>query len=160
MYANLGRAARIIHLNKTCFNGLYRENRKGHSNAPFGSYDNPNICDEKNLRRVADALHDVDARDFTAAAEPIRRGDLVYFDPPCNPVSKTAGFTGYAKGGFGVDAQEMLARTFVMLAERGAHVILANSLTPLMEELYKDFCISEVSAKRLVNSRADRRGGG
>lgn len=156
----VGRAARVIYLNKTCFNGLYRENSKGQFNAPFGSYDNPNICDEENLRGVAATLRNVDieARDFTAATKLIRRGDLVYFDPPYDPVSKTAGFTGYAKGGFGVDAQEMLARTFAVLAGRGAHVILSNSLTPLMKELYKGFYVSEVSAKRLVNSRADRRG--
>ena len=155
-----GRTARIIYLNKTCFNGLYRENSKGKFNVPFGRYVNPNICDEENLRGVAATLRNVDieARDFTAATKLIRRGDLVYFDPPYNPVSKTSGFTDYAKGGFGVDAQEKLARTFAVLAQRGAHVILSNSLTPLMKELYKDFPISEVSAKRSVNSRTDRRG--
>lgn len=155
-----GRTARIIYLNKTCFNGLYRENSKGKFNVPFGRYVNPNICDEDNLRGVGATLRNVDieARDFTAATRLIRRGDLVYFDPPYNPVSKTSGFTDYAKGGFGVDAQEKLAKTFAVLAQRGAHVILSNSLTPLMTELYKDFHISEVAAKRSVNSRTDRRG--
>ncbi len=156
----VGRAARLIYLNKTCFNGLYRENRKGEFNAPFGSYANPNICDEENLRSVAATLADVDieARDFLAAAKLVRREDLVYFDPPYDPVSKTAAFTSYSKGGFGVDSQEALARTFVTLAQKGAKVILSNSLTPLTKELYKDFYISEVSAKRVVNSRGDRRG--
>ena len=154
------RAARIIYLNKTCFNGLYRENRKGEFNSPFGSYENPNICDEDNIRSVATTLQDVDvgSRDFSVAAKLVRRGDLVYCDPPYDPISKTAGFTGYSKGGFGVDSQEALAKTVVTLAQKGVHVILSNSLTPLTRELYKGFYISKVFAKRLVNSRADRRG--
>lgn len=155
-----GRAARIIYLNKTCFNGLYRENKKGQFNAPFGSYANPNICDEENLCSVAMTLQRVDvaSRDFGVAADLVGEGDLVYFDPPYDPVSKTAAFTGYSKGGFGVDAQERLADTFMSLAQKGAHVILSNSLTPLTRELYADFCISHVLAKRLINSRADKRG--
>jgi DNA adenine methylase len=154
------RAARIIYLNKTCFNGLYRENKKGEFNVPFGSYKNPNICDEDNLRAVAIKLQGVDvaARDFAVAAKLSRRGDMVYCDPPYDPVSKTSDFTGYSKDGFDVEAQEELARTFMTLAQRGVHVILSNSLTPFTQGLYKDFYIYQVFAKRLVNSRADRRG--
>lgn len=154
------RAARIIYLNKTCFNGLYRENKKGEFNAPLGRYKNPNICDEENLRSVAATLRDIDvaARDFTVATRSARRGDLVYCDPPYDPVSKTAYFTDYSKAGFGIEAQEKLVETFIKLAKRGVHVILSNSLTPLTRQLYKDFYISQVLAKRHVNSRADRRG--
>lgn len=154
------RAARIIYLNKTCFNGLYRENKKGEFNTPFGSYKNPNICDEENLRAVATTLQSVhlSARSFTEAAKHARRGDLAYCDPPYDPVSKTADFTGYSKGGFGVAAQEKLAETFVNLAQRGVHVVLSNSLTRLTQELYEGFYVTKVRVKRFVNSRGDRRG--
>lgn len=154
------RAARIIYLNKTCFNGLYRENKKGEFNAPLGSYRNPNICDEANLRAVAQKLQGVNigARDFSTAAKLPKRGDIVYFDPPYDPISKTADFTGYAKGGFGVESQEKLAETFTALVHKGVHVILSNSLTPLTRELYSGFNFYKVSANRVVNSRADRRG--
>lgn len=154
------RAARIIYLNKTCFNGLYRENSRGEFNAPMGSYKNPKICDEENLRAVSSNLQkvNVSARDFAAAAKQIRPGDLVYFDPPYNPVSKTSDFTGYAKAGFGADSQEALAKTFKSLAQKGVQVILSNSLTSLTEDLYSGFHIRAVLANRVVNSRADRRG--
>jgi len=156
----LARAARIIFLNKTCYNGLYRENRKGQFNAPFGRYKNPAICDADNLRAVAGALKHakLECRHFDTVGEHVKRGDLVYFDPPYHPVSKTASFTGYDKGGFGEDSQRLLAKDFADLSARGVMVLLSNSMTDLVRELYRDFTIEEVFARRNVNSRADRRG--
>ncbi len=154
------RASRIIYLNKTCYNGLYRENSKGQFNAPFGRYKNPLICDHENLLAVSETLQDVDlaVRDFSDVLQLAEPGDLVYFDPPYNPVSKTAAFTAYFRGGFGADAQQRLAEVCAELAARGVKVILSNSMTELTQSLYKEFHIKPVAATRLVNSRADRRG--
>ena len=154
------RAARIIYLNKTCFNGLYRENSKGQFNAPMGSYKNPGICDEENLRAVAEALKSVRIKQqhFENVMEDALRGDFVYFDPPYQPVSKTASFTGYHKGSFGEDSQRLLAMVFEDLRQKDVKALLSNSKTPLVEQLYKGFTIETVFATRLVNSRADRRG--
>jgi DNA adenine methylase len=156
----IARAARIIFLNKTCYNGLYRENRKGEFNAPFGRYKNPAICDADNLRAVSKALQraKIECRHFDTVARYAKKDDLVYFDPPYHPVSKTSSFTGYDKGGFNEDSQRLLAKDFATLAERGVKVLLSNSMTDLIRELYRDFTIDEVQARRNVNSRADRRG--
>ncbi|MDZ4859938.1 MAG: DNA adenine methylase [Candidatus Hydrogenedentes bacterium] len=154
------RAARIIYLNKTGYNGLYRENSKGGYNVPFGSYVNPRICDEVNLREAAKALlrAELDVRTFERILDFAAPGDLVYFDPPYDPVSKTASFTSYAKGGFGEDTQRSLANVVEDLDRHGVKVLLSNSMTPLVRKLYKKFTIGEVFATRNVNSRADRRG--
>jgi len=154
------RAARIIYLNKTCYNGLYRENSKGLFNTPFGRYKNPLICDEDNLRAVAKALQDahIEQRPFDAVLDHAGKGDFVYFDPPYHPVSKTASFTSYDKGGFGEDQQRRLAEVFAELDRRGVKVLLSNSMTPFVEELYRAFTLREVFATRSVNSKADRRG--
>lgn len=153
------KAARIIYLNKTCYNGLYRENSKGRFNAPFGRYKNPSVCDEVNLQAVAKTLKNAQivAGDFTAVRS-AKRGDLVYFDPPYNPVSKTADFTAYSRDGFGPDEQRELAKVFSELADRGVKVILSNSLTDFTRELYQCFYCYEVFANRRINSNADKRG--
>ena len=153
-------AARIIFLNRTCFNGLYRVNRSGKFNVPFGRYANPTICNESNLRAVSESLQGVKIRHesvFTIGRR-VRRGDLVYFDPPYDPLSKTASFTSYTKGGFGDAEQEQLAALFTRFANRGVHVVLSNSDTPFIRKLYKGFRIDKVYARRAINSRADRRG--
>ena len=154
------KAARVIYLNKTCFNGLYRENSKGKFNVPFGRYKNPTICDEENLKAVAQTLRSarIEARDFPSSGRFARTGDLVYFDPPYAPVSKTADFTAYSRDGFGRDAQESLANQCRRLADRGVLIVVSNSMTALTTDLYRHFFIYEVLANRLVNSRADRRG--
>ena len=154
------KAARIIYLNKTCYNGLYRENSKGQFNAPFGRYKNPSICDEENLIAVSHTLQevDLDVRDFTGVLDHAAAGDLVYFDPPYSPISKTAQFTSYSRGGFDAAAQERLAEVFATLDGRRVKVILSNSMTPFVKRLYKGFHIREVMATRSVNSRAERRG--
>jgi len=153
-------AARIIFLNRTCFNGLYRVNRKGKFNVPFGRYSNPTICNEENLKRVSAALKNVRImhQSVFQMGRRVRRGDLVYFDPPYDPISKTASFTAYAKGGFGDAEQEQLAEMFARFADRGVHCVLSNSDTPFIRRLYKDFKIETVYARRAINSRADRRG--
>jgi len=154
------RAARIIYLNKTCYNGLYRENSKGEFNSPFGRYKNPKICDQENLRAVSKALKKakIETRHFETVVERAKPGDLVYFDPPYHPVSKTASFTSYDRGGFGEDSQRLLARVYGLLNEKGVKVLLSNSMTKLVRDLYGAYSIGEVSATRSVNSRADRRG--
>ncbi len=155
------RAARIIYLNKTCYNGLFRENSRGIFNVPFGRYKNPRICDEPNLRAATQALAraKVSVRSFDTVLKQAQPGDLVYFDPPYHPVSKTASFTAYDKGGFGVKAQERLAEVARALDQKGVKFILSNSMTELIRTLYKPhFHVDEVYATRAVNSRADRRG--
>jgi DNA adenine methylase len=153
-------AARIIYLNKTGYNGLYRENSKGEYNVPFGRYKNPGICDEENLRAVSKALQKakIEVRHFESVLGCAKEGDLVYFDPPYHPVSKTASFTSYHRSGFGEDSQRLLANVARKLSQHGVKVLLSNSMTPLVQELYAKFTIDEVQANRNVNSRADRRG--
>ena len=155
------RGARIIYLNRTCYNGLFRENSKGLFNVPFGRYEKPLICDEGNLRAASAALAHakVEVRPFESTLERAERGDLVYFDPPYHPVSKTASFTAYEKGGFGREEQRKLAEVARALSRRHVKVVLSNSMTRFIVDLYKgDFEIDEVFANRHVNSRADRRG--
>ena len=154
------RAARIIYLNRTCYNGLFRENSKGEFNVPVGRYKNPAICDEDNLRAVAAIVRKatIDTRHFETALDHAEPGDFVYFDPPYHPVSRTASFTAYDKGGFAEDSQRLLANVFAELSVRGVKVLLSNSMTDFVNELYKEFRIEVVYANRAVNSRADRRG--
>jgi len=154
------RAARMIYLNKTGFNGLYRVNRKGQFNVPLGRYVNPTICDEENLRAASRALRqaEIETTPFDAVLKRARRGDFVYFDPPYVPVSDTANFVGYAKDGFGRADQKSLAQLFRELKRRGVHVMLSNSDTPEVEKLYKGLRQDRVLARRQVNSRKDRRG--
>lgn len=156
----LERAVRIIYLNKTCYNGLYRENRKGVFNVPCGRYKNPTICDEQNLRAVAKALRRarIETKHFAKVLDRAQAGDLVYFDPPYQPVSKTASFTSYEKDGFGEVSQRQLADVFRQLDEMGVKLLLSNSMTPLVRELYAPFNIEQVFANRSVNSKADGRG--
>jgi len=153
-------AARTIFLNRTCFNGLYRVNRKGEFNVPFGRYSNPKICNEENLAAVSEALQGVKLRvaDVLKDGLKARAGDLVYFDPPYHPVSPTASFTSYTAKGFGPEQQEQLAELFAALAAKGVHVVLSNSDTPFVRKLFKGFRIEQVFARRAINSRADRRG--
>lgn len=154
------RAARIIYLNKTCYNGLYRENSKGKFNVPMGRYKNPLICDEANLRAVSRALQSAQLaqRDFREVVAHAKKGDFVYFDPPYWPVSASASFTAYAKDNFGQKDQEDLAEVFAVLTKRGVHALLSNSDTPFINTLYNDHQIDIVQANRNVNSKGDRRG--
>ena len=154
------RAARVIYLNKTCYNGLYRENRKGQFNVPFGRYKNPTICDEPNLRAASAALQGVDIarRHFSTVLESAQPGDFVYFDPPYHPLSATANFTAYDRGGFGPDDQRQLRDVFAALGVRGVRAMLSNSDTPFIRELYDGFPVDQVFVARAVNSKANGRG--
>ncbi|MDX1616254.1 MAG: DNA adenine methylase [Candidatus Promineifilaceae bacterium] len=156
------RAARLIFLNKTCYNGLYRENQQGEFNVPFGRYKNPTICDVERLRNASQALTGTELRagDFAETVAGAGPGDLVYFDPPYVPLNATSNFTSYNRFGFDAHDQRRLAQTFHELAQRGCTVMLSNSSAPLVYELYDDrgYELIEVSARRSINSRADRRG--
>ena len=154
------RAARVIYLNKTCYNGLYRENRRGQFNVPFGRYKNPTICDEPNLRAASRVLQGVDIgrRHFSTVLDTAQRGDFVYFDPPYHPLSATANFTAYDRNGFGPDDQRQLRDVFAALGERGVAAMLSNSDTPFIRELYARFRIDQVMVARAVNSKANGRG--
>tara|TARA_Y100001968_G_scaffold303251_1_gene317282 strand:- start:1216 stop:1896 length:681 start_codon:yes stop_codon:yes gene_type:complete len=156
----VARAARTICLNRTGFNGLYRVNRSGNFNVPFGRYTNPTICDAPNLRLCQRALSQVrlETEDFEALDERAKAGDFVYFDPPYVPRSPTSAFTSYSAVGFKLHDQQRLAALFTRLSERGVKLMLSNSDVPLVHELYQEFRIDLIQASRNVNARADRRG--
>jgi DNA adenine methylase len=154
------RAATFIYFNKTCFNGLWRVNRAGAYNVPMGSYANPGIFMPERLRAASAALRHAHVRlgAYTFTVEDAREGDFVYFDPPYQPVSATANFTAYNADPFGEAEQRKLAAVFALLDERGCRLMLSNSDTPLIKQLYGRFRIDHVYAARNVNSRSDRRG--
>jgi len=161
--SDLDVASRFIFLNRTCFNGMYRVNSKGGFNVPFGKYTNPMICDEENLRKVSGVLQKVTIKnqDYKAVLKKAKKGDFVYFDPPYYPVSKTASFTSYTKDSFLEKEQAELRDTFVELHKRGCFVMLSNSDTPFINELYssvRGVKVSQVSAGRAINSNASKRG--
>jgi DNA adenine methylase len=158
--APIKRAARFIYLNKTCFNGLYRVNSKGHFNVPFGSYNDPTILDADNLRRCSSALGKTILKNgqFEEIAEIAQSGDFVYLDPPYAPVSETSDFTQYAKDGFDESSQEMLLLVCLQLHQKGVRWMVSNSNAPLIQELYRGFNIELVAASRSINSRAEKRG--
>lgn len=152
-------AARILYLNKTCFNGLYRVNRLGEFNVPFGKYKNPVICDISLLRVVSKSLERVEIlnQDFDGRCREAKRGDAVYFDPPYLPVSSTAKFTGYTSGGFGIPEHERLAKLFTRLANKGVRVVLSNSMASDAVRLFSGFDRDEVDGSRNVGGPADYR---
>lgn len=156
------RASRIIYLNKTCYNGLFRVNKSGEFNAPFGNYKNPNIVNETTLRTVSAYFNKAKIRftcqDFEDALKWSRKGAFVYLDPPYDPVSETASFTGYDKGGFDHNEQIRLKKTCDKLNKKGIKFLLSNSATDFIMDLYQDYKIEVIQAKRAINSKADRRG--
>jgi len=158
------RAARLVYLNRTCYNGLWRVNRAGRFNVPLGRYKNPRILDEHNLRAVSQALQGVEVlcQDFEETVRDGGPGDLVYFDPPYQPVSQTSYFTAYTSEGFDLEAQRRLARTFVRLHRLGASVILSNSDVGPVRQLYQRLrpqpIVEHVRVSRSINSNGGRRG--
>ena len=157
---NVERAARFIYMNKTAFNGLYRVNSSGGFNVPFGRYDNPKILDSQNLMLVHRALQkdELYCGDFTIALKNAKRGDFVYFDPPYFPISKTSNFTGYTKDGFGENEQKKLLKTYKELDSKGCFVLLSNSYSDFISELYAEFEPETVHANRMINCKGDQRG--
>ncbi len=156
-------ASRFIFLNKTGFNGLYRVNRKGQFNVPFGRYNNPVICDEENLRRVSKALQNVTIKhqDYSSVLKSAKKGDFIYFDPPYYPLSQTSSFTAYTSEKFLEREQIELRNAFIALHKRGCYVMLSNSDTPFINDLYANIdgvTIHKIIAGRAINSKGSRRG--
>lgn len=156
------RASRLIYLNKTCFNGLFRVNSSGEFNSPFGHYKNPNIVNAPVLRAVSKYFSSGNItfcnEDFAATLSRVGKSSFVYLDPPYDPVSDTSCFTAYNKGGFDINEQIRLKQCCDALTQRGIKFMLSNSATEFIKELYKDYNISIVQAKRVINSDARKRG--
>jgi len=161
------RAAQLIFLNRTCFNGLYRVNSKGEFNSPVGDYDKPTICDEENLLAVHQVLQiaEIKKADFRQVVRDLKDKSFVYFDPPYRPISKTANFKSYSKQDFSDNEQIELSKLFRELDKRGTKLMLSNSDPKnnnpndnFFEQIYKDFNIFRVSARRMINSDATKRG--
>jgi DNA adenine methylase len=161
------RASYLIFLNKTCYNGLFRQNKKGEFNVPHGKYKRPNICDKDNIMEVHRALKDVEiiCKDFEASKKYVKRGTFVYLDPPYLPISKTASFTQYSKEGFTEEDQVRLSKFFSEMDKRGAFLMLSNSdpknedpSNDFFDTLYKRFYIDRVKASRVINCIGNKRG--
>ena len=164
---NVKRASEFIFLNRTCFNGLYRVNKSGEFNVPFGKYKNPTICDAKNLRNLSKLFKNVTFQygDYRASNKYIDNNTFVYFDPPYRPLSVTSAFTSYTKEDFNDDNQKELAEYFKKLDYKNAKLMLSNSNPKntnkdddFFETIYDGFNINEVIAKRMINSNANGRG--
>lgn len=154
------RSARFIYLNKTCFNGLYRVNKKGYFNVPIGRYKNPKICDEEAILSASGALKNatVKAADFSEVLNYAEKSDFVYFDPPYYPLNRTSNFTSYTDGEFLEEEQIRLYEVFKKLSQKGVYVLESNSDTEYIKNLYKEFEINFVNVNRFVNSKANGRG--
>lgn len=160
--SNVKKAARILYLNKTCYNGLYRVNNSGEFNSPFGNYTNPNIVNEPVLRAVSAYFKDANIHfsllDYTEVLAKVKRGTFVYLDPPYDPISETSNFTGYSKGGFTKLDQIQLRQCCDELDRRGIQFMLSNSATSFILEQYKSYHVKIIQAKRVINSIATKRG--
>lgn len=156
----LEKAAIFIYLNKTCFNGLYRINSEGKFNVPFGKYKKPAIFQEIKLRMASKLLQDTElsVSNFTEAVKKAKENDFVYMDPPYFPLTKTASFTSYQKDAFLEKEQRQLAKEFQQLDKKGCLLMLSNSDTPFIRELYSDFNITTVKARRAINCIGTKRG--
>lgn len=156
------RAARIIYLNKTCFNGLFRVNRSGEFNSPWGRYKNPNITNEETIRAMSRYLNEAKVmilcEDYRDSFKGIRKDAFVYLDPPYMPISSSSSFTGYTAAGFGAQQQIELKKQCDLLNKKGVRFLLSNSCCDFIEDLYKDYIVERVSAKRTINAKADKRG--
>lgn len=164
---NLEKAALFIFLNKTCFNGLYRVNRKGLFNVPIGSYKKPPICDAENLRLISGLLKNVQIKcgDYSECADFIDENTFVYIDPPYRPLTATASFTSYSENEFGDKQQIELGKFVDEISAKGAKVVVSNSdpknsdeSDSFFDDLYSSYTIMRVSAKRMINSKATGRG--
>lgn len=159
---NVERAARIMYMLRVNFNGLYRVNSKNQFNVPYGRYKNPQIVDSDLIVSISQYLNENTIHilngDFEEAVKDVGAGDFVYFDPPYIPLSETSSFTSYTHEGFSYEDQVRLRDTFKKLDEKGAYVMLSNSSSPLVGELYKDFNIHKVSATRTNGAKSSSRG--
>lgn len=161
----IDKVSRLIFLNKTCFNGLYRVNSKGKFNVPVGKYVNPNIVNKENLFEVSKVLQSKDisikCQDFESALKVMNSEDFVYLDPPYQPVSSTSSFTSYTDKDFEFSDQERLFTKFKSLDKKGVRVLLSNSKSNEIIELFKEFSdgIIEINANRFINSVSEKRTG-
>lgn len=153
-------AARFIYLNRTCFNGLYRENSSGAFNVPIGRYKKPLICDVEGLRAASSALQIAALMEqpFEMATAWAKGGDFLYFDPPYHPVSLTSNFTGYSAGKFTALDQARLRVVVDQAEQRGCKILLSNSSCSFTRQLYADMLVEDIQAARSINSKAERRG--
>ena len=162
MLTDIEKAARILYLNKTCYNGLFRVNSAGEFNSPYGNYRNPNIVNAQQLRAVSSFLNTTTVHltsvDYEEVLRTLPRGTFVYLDPPYDPISDTSSFTGYVKGGFTRDEQTRLRECCDELDRRGLKFLLSNSATDFIKEQYAAYNITIVQAKRAINSIATKRG--
>ena len=163
--SEIEKTSRLIFLNRTCFNGLYRVNSKGKFNVPLGKYSNPNIVNEENLRAVSHILQSsrisIKCRDFEAVLRDAKKGDLIYFDPPYQPVSATANFTSYTNKDFTYDDLTRLAELCLKLDSRGCNVLLSNSDSKEVAEVFakNTWKITRIEANRSINSNSKKRTG-
>lgn len=156
------RASRIIYLNKTCFNGLYRVNNAGEFNAPFGRYKNPNIVNEPTLKAVCKYLNSNDIKlvnnDFKDILKKAKDCSFIYLDPPYHPLSEGSNFTGYVQGGWNIFDQIRLKQACDELHSRKIKFLLSNSASDFIKDLYKDYSINIIKANRSINSDGEKRG--
>ncbi|MEN9565279.1 MAG: hypothetical protein RLZZ69_475 [Cyanobacteriota bacterium] len=160
LWSDVQKASRLIYLNKSCFNGLYRVNSKGEFNTPMGRYKNPKIVNEINLRACSQALQKAEIinASFLEVEEKVQGDDFVYFDPPYAPLNATSNFTGYSQKGFDQQMQLDLRDLCDRLNARGIRFMLSNSNAPLVLDLYQNYKIELVYATRAINSQANKRG--
>ena len=155
------KAARCLYLNKACFNGLFRVNSKGQFNVPFNGKEKINCFSEENIRALHKYFHKrkpvILAKDFQESVKTAKAGDFVYFDPPYDVVGEQS-FTSYTTGGFGKDEQTRLRDVFKDLTDRGVLVMASNANTDFIKELYNEFNIHVIEARRNINSKGDGRG--
>ena len=159
------KTSRLLFLNRTCFNGLYRVNSKGKFNVPLGKYTNPNIVNEENIRSVSHVLQSrkvsIKCRDFESVLDDVKKGDLVYFDPPYQPVSDTANFTSYTHKSFTITDLKRLANLCLDLDSKGCKVLLSNSDSQEVADMFTDkqWKIKKIEANRSINSNSKKRTG-
>nr|AFK25017.1 DNA adenine methylase [uncultured archaeon] len=162
--SQIEKVSRLLFLNRTCFNGLYRVNSKGKFNVPLGRYSNPNIVNEENLYAASHILQSkrisISCRDFSSVLQDAKKGDFVYFDPPYQPVSKTANFTSYTNRDFTYKDLQKLVDVSEKLSDRGCKVLHSNSNSKEVRKLFsKDWKVIEISANRAINSDSTKRTG-
>ena len=160
--SDIEKAARIIYLNKTCYNGLFRVNQSGQFNSPYGKYKNPNIVNKPVVLAMANYFQNNNITllngDYKLALKKLRKGAFVYFDPPYMPISSSSSFTGYTENGFDKKQQIELKEECDKLNSRGIKFLLSNSDHPFIRDLYKDYEIITVRAKRSINSNSNKSG--
>ena len=156
------KAARVIYLNKTCYNGLYRVNSAGQFNSPYGKYKNPNIVNETVIKAMSKYFNEnnivIKNEDFKEELKGLRRGAFVYLDPPYMPISSSSSFTGYTENGFNEDKQRELKELCDKLDKKGIKFLQSNSDCEFIRELYSGYRIKTIKAKRAINSKGNSRG--